>query len=95
MTQIEKLIELLGKCKVGDTIYVIGESKIKEATVNEIIVGYGEEITVAYAQACDFDSEDSGGCGCEFIHADAFGKTVFLTQEEAEKALAERMKNDG
>jgi hypothetical protein len=69
-------------CKVGDTVYrtqgnYCGE-KIFEGVVDQIAIFNNREIRIwVYGHPLGF--------GCDDI-----GKTVFLTKEEAEKALAER-----
>jgi hypothetical protein len=73
-------------CKRGDTVvyphhqyYEDGEFKPYELTV--------EKITVRQY----FDSNFAFECDNGFVFRDTdIGKTVFLTREEAEKALAER-----
>ena len=70
-------------CKVGDTVYSIEGKTVKSHIIEGIQVWRDGEITVKYGwrnQAYEVKS------------ARAFGKTVFLTREEAEAALAERSK---
>ena len=78
--------------KVGDTVYLPWEydgiRSVASFTVLGIYVtGFGLQV------ATDFDTDDNGYAdkynNGVFEFAD-FGKTVFLTREEAEKALAER-----
>lgn len=81
-----RLIKL--PCKVGDTVYGISMGKIISLTVNEISIFYmkGEKIMNAKCQNND-----------EFRNyvEREFGKTVFLTQSEAEAKLKElRGKNE-
>ena len=71
-------------CKVGDTVYIIARISEKE----EIIQDSVESFTISYfvdntpiilfdgIETCDWDSSD-------------FGKRVFLTKEQAERALKE------
>ena len=75
-------------CKVGDTIYEITERKrngkwnkvIVERVVNGIEIGRSGFMTVI--------------CGTTItVFLFDLGKTVFLTREEAEKALKERENN--
>lgn len=73
-------------CKVGDTAYILGRNLLKGANA-----WYMEKITIAVV-----DMERSAlGTDC-YIQAECeliggyLGATVFLTKEEAEKALAER-----
>ena len=75
-------------CKAGDTIYEITERKrngkwnkvVVERVVNGIEIGRGGFMTVR-----------SGTTVIVFLSN--LGKTVFLTKEEAEKALKERENN--
>lgn len=80
-----KLLKL--PCAVGDTVYAYcGEFGILEYEVDAIIIGKG----ITYQ--CSSYSEPIGDCPGECLdegEADIsdFGKTVFLTREEAEAAL--------
>lgn len=67
-------------CKVGDTIYAVEKGKIIEDSVVTLYVAYfgGDEETF------QFDGIKTDG------YFEDFGKTVFLTREEAEQALKER-----
>lgn len=62
-------------CKVGDTIYHTFTGKVDYFEVYDIQV-HNDGIYVTY----DFN---------RYFNADEFGKTVFLTREEAEKKLEE------
>ena len=96
-------------CKVGDAVYVISKSRVKEAKVDEVhryshYKGFGMRIFVVFdcdddCEGCPFEAWSQSYCGewdcgnaygCAELAEDDFGKTVFLTKEEAEKALAER-----
>ena len=68
-----RFIEL--PCKVGDTIYHTFTGKVDYFEVYDIQV-HNDGIYVTY----DFN---------RYFNADEFGKTVFLTREEAEKKLEE------
>ena len=77
-------------CKVGDTLYEIHERRnsgkwiktISERHVNGIEVGL-HNVLIAR-------------CGTTIsVFLSDLGKTVFLTREEAEKALKEREQNEG
>lgn len=88
-------------CKVGDTVWVIGEGRVVECYIDEARL-YNDN-NVAYLVSCDHDCDGcpffswhenySGGWSCNGEYGDNcilsadFGKTVFLTREEAEKAL--------
>lgn len=71
-------------CRVGDTIYVVEKGKIMQDSVVTLYVAYfgGDEETF------QFDGIKTDG------YFSDFGKTVFLTKEEAEQALKERGSND-
>ena len=75
-------------CMVGDTVYVIeniaGEEKIIQDHVETLGIGYYADGINIY----QFDGVKTDG------YFEDFGKTVFLTREEAEQALKE-CENDG
>lgn len=71
-------------CKVGDTVY-----SIVEGINNIVFVGDVYEYTVGREHFV-FRSTRKGYLTLAFTELD-IGKTVFLTSEEAEKALAERI----
>ena len=99
MTERERLIELIANadsymqepfadyllennvvalpCKVGDTVYYIYNNTIIEYQVNTIIIYKYSQRIVVWGRSPYFEFSD-------------FGKTVFLTHEEAEKALEEK-----
>lgn len=93
-------------CKVGDTVWVISESRVKEAEIDEILRRRNDtKIFVAFecdeedCDSCPFNAWRQSYCGewdCDNAYGSAelaeedFGKTVFLSRELAEKALAER-----
>lgn len=64
-------------CKVGQTVWFIRNEKIIETKVDKIVLKYGGLYLLL---SCNSIYETT----CRSI-----GKTVFLTREEAEKALAE------
>lgn len=74
-------------CKVGDTVYVIesiaGEEKIIQDHVETMGIGYYADGINIY----QWDGVKTDG------YFEDFGKTVFLTREEAEQALKEREEN--
>ena len=80
-------------CNVGDTVYVlthdaptgIEKSRVKRMLLQKLQDG----TTIKIIVPCVFD--DWGNAVRE-VYPEDFGKTVFLTKEEAEKALAERSK---
>ena len=61
-------------CKMGDEIYRISDGKIYNLWQVKSFEVYGDEIVY-------FDDSDNG-----FVASD-IGETIFLTKEEAEKAL--------
>lgn len=74
-----RLIEL--PCKVGDTLYDIYEF-IENRNSPEIYEYKAKEITVGKDKQGDYFIIDS-----TIFRVGDFGKTVFLTKEEAEKAI--------
>ncbi len=74
-----KFIEL--PCKIGDKVYVLSADDKIRVTSIEIISMFESSIIYLF--------NDGGHC-----YKNDFGKTVFLTKEEAEKELGERKKND-
>ena len=66
-------------CKVGDSIFRVGNGEIWEWLIEHIEI-YGDEIGFV----------DDGE---NYFTPDKLGKTVFLTKEEAERALKEREQN--
>ena len=80
-------------CKVGDTVYSYCETfgAILPYFVETLNIGYysKNEIVYRYEANCHNGEEDELLDGIDF-EIDDIGKTVFLTREEAEKALKER-----
>lgn len=74
-------------CKVGDTIYDISLAEIKESNV--ISISFIASKSTYHVSIC---AENYRHAITLDIEMDDFGKTVFLTCEEAEAAL-EEMKN--
>ena len=68
--------------KVGDTVYIKNEP-------HDILAMYIEGNEISYI--ANYDCEERNCLECPFAKypISKFGKTVFLTQEEAEKALKE------
>ena len=91
-------------CKVGDTVFAISESRIEECRCDEICI-YGNEKIIMTEHTCDYDCKGcpfsswgqdySGEHSCQGEYGvysfkfEDFGKTVFLTEEEAEAKLKE------
>ena len=87
---VQKIVEDLIKhdtivppCKVGDTLYVISQMKDKR------ILPFVNEYEATYIQVgkrkCKVYHEKDGFI--KIFLQDDFGKTVFLTREEAERSL--------
>lgn len=80
-----KIVEL--PCKVGDILYIampeLYGNQIIKAFVNEVIINHGETKILVY-----YELHHNGRIHTLYIGF--FGKTVFLSPEEAEKALKER-----
>lgn len=71
-------------CKIGDTIYDISEFLLSQY--------YSPEIYVEQATWISISKDDSGyvfDINGNDYHYEDFGKTVFLTREEAESKLKE------
>lgn len=87
-------------CKVGDTVYEIEKSCLR--CMHFVDGDYSNfcECTLDDSKLmfeCDFDKEccyDIVPKRFDFGMIERIGKTVFLTKEEAEKALAEKNKNN-
>ena len=77
-------------CEVGDTLYYISDGFIEPCTVETIFISdytdkYGN---CSYMAEIHFDREDCPYVSTEIYFTD-IGKTVFLTQSEAEQKLKE------
>ena len=70
-------------CKVGDVVWFISDRKIIETKVDKVVLKHGG-LYLLLSRNSFYETT------CRSI-----GKTVFLTREQAEKALAERRVNDG
>ena len=77
-------------CKVGDTVYYISEGFIEPCTVETIFISdyTDKDGNCSYMAEIHFDREDCPYVSTEIYFTD-IGKTVFLTQEEAEQKLKE------
>ena len=71
-------------CKVGDSVYCIGNFK-------GILVQKVDAISIDELgnRVCVYNINEHGYCNNHIFYFDDFGKTVFLIKEEAEKALEE------
>ena len=78
-----KLLKL--SCAVGDTVYYPDDyyGIVVPVKISEIIIG---ELNTAQYSGCFFDGNGDPEKDYDFEIED-FGKTVFLTKEEAENAL--------
>lgn len=65
-------------CKVGDTVYYRTNKYILPVEINEINISNSDVIYNGYFMKCTYEFDNSD-----------FGKTVFLTQVEAEQKLKE------
>lgn len=86
-------------CKVGDTVYSISGGKVAKGTAESIhqnLVGNerGRWIVTAWFDDFYANTKEAGfECGTHLYPPfENFGKTVFISLEEAEKVLAERSK---
>lgn len=85
-------------CKVGQTVYYLFQFSdtrilpfVRKAKVRKI---YCANSKMQFLVDCELkDTKEKGIIRAWYF--DAFGKTVFLTKEEAEKALNERKDNNG
>lgn len=86
--------------KVGQTVYVLttdSPTGIEETKISQVVVRVKGNGGMSYSIAapCVFDDlGDAKWSFCWSFFENDFNKTVFLTKEQAEKALAERSKND-
>lgn len=80
-------------CKVGDTLYYISEGFIEPCTVETIFISdyTDKDGNCSYMAEIHFDREDCPYVSTEIYFTD-IGKTVFLTQAEAEQKLKEMSK---
>lgn len=88
-------------CKVGDKLFILYDDDYGEYECSELCIGVLQELRVfakcgisgyKNIQECPEYYCGQPFCSTSFTRKD-FGKTVFLTREEAEKALKEREKN--
>lgn len=75
-------------CKVGDTVHYISEGFIEPCTVEVIFLAdyVDKDGNQSYMAEIHYDREDCPYVSTEIYFTD-IGKTVFLTQAEAEKTL--------
>lgn len=76
-------------CMVGDTVYVVRNPYASSLTLNKVVEG--EVVSIHYHEFGLFTRVLFGGPkinGCrDYNFERELGKTVFLTEEEAERAL--------
>ena len=85
--QSENTIDL--PCKVGDTVYVLttdSPTGIEETKISQVVVRVKRNCKMSYTILAPCVYDDWGKAKWSFCDND-FGKTVFFTREEAEKAL--------
>ena len=75
---------IVSPCKVGDTVYnidgeCVSDSVVIECKIDECATGFKSQ--TYYGEEMDFDDYEIGKC-------------IFLTREEAKKALKERQTNE-
>ena len=90
-------------CKVGDTVYIKNKPvKVSSIHIDNKDVTYCVEFDCVDCYVCPFYEDvvswegehDCATNGYLEFTADDIGKAVFLTNDEAEKALKEREEND-
>ena len=75
-------------CKVGDIVYSITHNnRINKETITDITI-FLDQYAPPYIE-CDTKCEVSGYFYNSYFDCNLFGKTVFLTKEEAEEKLKE------
>lgn len=74
-------------CKVGDTVYLIVHGYVEETKVRTFFFGHP-----SYSRGEPDPRYEMIRCTNYDVPMKNFGKTVFLTRKEAEKALKEREK---
>lgn len=103
---------ILPPCKPRDTVWCTSETKVVQATVDSITYNRRQECCVELDFRCEADCEGcpfadwsqsysgewvcSGEYGWTMVGGDSFGKTIFITEKEAEEALKKHeARNDG
>lgn len=96
-------------CKIGDKAYYVDKGRMRETTVREIYFYTNNSWNMMLEFGCEEECDDcpfeswsqsycgEWSCGGEYgtwtVDNDDFGKTVFLSKEEAENVLKERKEN--
>jgi hypothetical protein len=87
-----KFVEL--PCKVGDKVYLLATRTTKQSrkkvVINYIETGIVDNITLGQIMIPQIDVCITNNVWITFDSEKDIGKAVFLTREEAEKALKER-----
>ena len=83
-------------CKVGNTVYYISNGYIEPCTVEVIFLAdyTDKDGNCSYMAEIHFERDDCPYVSTEIYFTD-FGKTVFLTQSEAEQKLKEMNTDNG
>ena len=93
---IDRSYVIVPPCKVGDTVYCFCDcfGVVLPYFVTNMTIGFvgKDRDYIAFEANCHAEETDELLDGIDF-EVDDIGKTVFLTREEAEKAL-EKEKND-
>ena len=76
-------------CKVGDKVYVIRQNKVKQCDV--VFIGLSAEERCSHFNFVEYYADGSFHKSYSMVF-DVIGKTVFLTKEEALKALKEKQR---
>lgn len=63
-------------CKIGDTVYLVRDGRVHDARIQGITLGRNNTFILNF-----------GGYPVQYVWGSEIGKTVFLTREEAERAL--------
>ena len=83
-------------CKVGDMVYMPWEYNGQQGIACLKITSLANILDWGWDYGTNFITDDEGYAekyNCGRFRFEDFGKTVFLTREEAEKALTERSEN--
>lgn len=78
-------------CKVRDKVYVIRQNKVKQCDV--VFIGLSADERCSHFNFVEYYADGTFYKSYSMVF-DVIGKTVFLTKEEAEKALKERGKGE-
>lgn len=74
-------------CKVRDKVYVIRQNKVKQCDV--VFIGLSADERCSHFNFVEYYADGTFYKSYSMVF-DVIGKTVFLTKEEAEKALKEK-----